>query len=91
MMDGLSITQPDGAHRVTVVQDGLGYLVSCHECARLFRAYFSGGYKTLVRGDWTANHSFGVGLAVQGVTVQTEDDLEIARLLDDVDIDVSDL
>ena len=88
-MSELPVNQPEGTHCVTVVQDGDSYLVRCNECKRLFRIDFSGVYETLVRGDQMASHSFNIGgLVTQGITVRTEADSNIERLLDNIDIDL---
>ena len=89
-----NVTQPDDAHRVVVTaEEGNTYLVYCEECGRMFREG-SGIMEILVKGDLRANHSHsisptGLDLIIgMSLAVRTETDAKLARLLDDVSIDL---
>lgn len=89
----LNVTQPDGAHRVTVTMEEENlYLVCCQECGRIF-CLSPERKQVLVKGDFLANHSFattpvGWDLVLDmTLGVRSETDDKLAHLLDDVSID----
>lgn len=88
-----TVTQPDGAHRITATEEEDSYLIYCEECGKLVR-YGHKVFEVLVRGDQEADHSYTIIGNDMNLTigffarVRTESDKKVEDLLGDIVIDL---